>query len=73
MAGTSKNVIVKMKKDVLSWFAHVEGMSDERMGKTIYDGKVSGKRHRRKPHLTFENTLLEDGHVKSMSMYKEVD
>ena len=44
-------------------------MSDERIAKKIYDGKVSGKRGRGRPRLTFENTvskILEEGHVKSM-------
>ena len=45
MAGTSEDVTVRMK-NVLSWFGHVERMSDERMAKKIYDGKVSGKRGR---------------------------
>ena len=39
------------------------------MAKKIYDGKVSGKRDRRRPRLTFENTvskILEEGHVKSI-------
>ena len=35
MAGTSEDVTVRMKKNVLSWFG-----SDERMAKKIYDGKV---------------------------------
>ena len=42
---------------------------DEIMAKNIYDGKVSGKRDRGRPRLTFENTvskILEEGHVKSM-------
>ena len=67
MAGTSEDVTVRMKKNVLSWFGHVEQMSDERMAKKIYDGKVSGKRGRVRPRLTFENTvlkILEEGHVK---------
>ena len=33
-----------MKKNVLAWLGHVERMSDERMAKEIYDGKVSGSR-----------------------------
>ena len=44
--------------------------------KKIYDGKVSGKRGRGKPRLTFEKTvsmILEKGYVKSMRMYEEVD
>ena len=45
---------IGMKKNVLSWFGHVERMSDERMAKKIYDGKVSGKRGRGRPRLTFE-------------------
>ena len=60
---------MSMKKIVLSWFGHVERMSDERMAKKIYDGKVSGKSGRGRPRLTFENTvskILEEGHVKSM-------
>ena len=39
------------------------------MAKKIYDGKVSGKRDRGRPRLTFENTvskILEEGYVKSM-------
>ena len=46
-------------------------MNDERMPKTIYDGKVSGKRDRVRPRLTFENTvskILEESHVKSMKI-----
>ena len=60
---------MRIKKNVLSWFRHVEIMSDERMAKKIYYGKVSGKRGRERPRLTFENTvskILEEGHVKSM-------
>ena len=53
---------------MLSWFGHVERMSDERMAKKIYDGKVSGKRGRGKPRLTFENTIS-----KILGMYEEVD
>ena len=43
MAGTSEDVKVRMKKNVLSWFEDVERMSDERMAKKIYGGKVSGR------------------------------
>ena len=35
------------------------------MAKKIYDGKVSGKRDRGRPRLTFEKTF-DEGHVKSM-------
>ena len=41
-------------------------MSDERMAKKIYDGKVSGKGDRGRTRLTFEHTvskILEEGHV----------
>ena len=44
MAGTSEDVTVRIEKNVLSWFGHHERMSDERMAKNIYCGKVSGKR-----------------------------
>ena len=44
MAGTSEEVTMRMKKYVLSWFGHIERMSDERLAKQIYDGKVRGKR-----------------------------
>ena len=67
MTGTSEDVTVRMKKNVLSWFGHVERISDERMAKKIYDEKVSGKRGSGRPRLTFENTaskILEEGHVK---------
>ena len=69
MAGTSEDVTVRMKKNVLSLFGHVERMSDERMAKKIYAGKLSGKRGRGRPRLTFENTvskILEEGDVTSM-------
>ena len=69
MAGTSKDVPVRMKKNVFSWFGHVERMSDERIAKKIYDGLVNGKRDRWRPWSTFESTvsrILEEGHVKSM-------
>ena len=33
MAGISEDVTVRMKKNVLSLFGHVERMSDERMAK----------------------------------------
>ena len=47
MAGTSEDVTVRMKKKkVLSWFGHVERMSDERMTKKIYNGRVSSKKGR---------------------------
>ena len=57
-----------MKKNVFSWLEHVEQMSEERMAKETYDGKVSGKRGRG-GQLTFENTvtkILEEGDVKCM-------
>ena len=63
-----KDVTVRMKKNVLSWFGHVERMSDDRMAQKIYDGKVSGKRGRERHRLTFENAvskILGEGHVKS--------
>ena len=69
VAGTGKDVTVRMKKNVFRWFGLVERMSDKRMPKKIYDGKVNGKRGRGRPRLTFQNTvskILERGHVKSM-------
>ena len=61
MAGTSEDITVRMKKNVLSWFGHVERMSDQRMAKEIYDGKVSGKRGRKRSRLTFENSIKDTG------------
>ena len=46
MAGTNEDVTVRMKKNELGWFGHVERISDERMAKNIYDGKVSGNKGR---------------------------
>ena len=46
MAGTRGDVTVRIKNNVLSSFGHVERMSDERMAKKIYDGKLSGKKGR---------------------------
>ena len=54
--------------NVLSWFGYVEKMSDERMAKKIYDGKVIGKSSRR-PRLTFKYIILkilEEERVKSV-------
>ena len=53
---------------MLSRFRHVKQMSDERMAKKIYDGRVSSKRGRGRPRLAFENTVskIQEGHVKSM-------
>ena len=65
MAGTSEGVTVRMKKNVLSWFGHVERMSDERIANMIYNGKVSGKRGRERLRLTFKNIvsrILKEGH-----------
>ena len=39
MARTSKDVSMRMKKNVLSWFGYVERMSDERMANKNYNGK----------------------------------
>ena len=57
MASTNEDVTLKIKKNVLSWFGHFERMSDERMAKKFYDGKVNGKSSRGRPRLTFENTV----------------
>ena len=80
MAGTSEDITVRMKKNVLNWFGHVERMSDERMAKKIYDGKVSGKRGRRRSRSrTFVNSIKYTGgrsrkkHEKPPDgMYKEI-
>ena len=58
MAGTSEDVKLRIKKNVLSWFGHVERMSAEKMAKKIYDGKVSGKRDRRRPRSTCMKRLM---------------
>ena len=45
----------------------------EELQKRIYDKKVSGKRGRGRPRLTFENTvskILEEGHVKSTRTFQ---
>ena len=64
-----------MKKNMLSWFGHVERIKDERMAKKIYDRKVSGKRGRGRPRLTFENTVSKilEGCILISCMYEEVD
>ena len=61
--------MVRMKKNVLSWFGHIERTGGERMAKKVHDGKGSGKRDKGRPPLPFENTIskiLEEGHVKSL-------
>ena len=65
----SKDVTMRMKKNVLSWLGHVVLMSDKRMTQKIYDGKINVKRGRRRPRLTFENgvsKVLKKSHVKGM-------
>ena len=57
MAGTSEDVTVRMKKNVLSLFGPIKQMSDERIAKVIYYGYVSGKSDRGRPQLTFENPV----------------
>ena len=52
---------MRMKKNVLSWIGHVERVSDERMAKKNYDGKVKGKRDSGRPRLTFENSIKDGG------------
>ena len=68
MLGICEDVTVRVKKNVLSWFGHVELMSEEKIAKNIIYTKVSGKRDRGRPRLTFENTVSKilEGHVKSM-------
>ena len=70
MSGTSEDVTVKIKKNLLSWFGHIERICDVKMAKKIYDGKVSDKRGRGKPWLTFENIVLK---ILEEGMYDEVD
>ena len=57
MADNSEDVTVRMEKIVLSCFGHVERMSDKRIAKKTYDGKMSGKRGRGRPRLAFKNTV----------------
>ena len=64
--GTTKNVTVRIKKNVLWLFGHAKRISDEGIANKIYEGKVSGKRGRVRPQLTFENIVSKilEGHVK---------
>ena len=69
MAGNSEDVTVRMKKNVVSCFGHVERMSDERMTKKNYDEKGVVPLGRGRTRLTFENKvskILEENHVKCM-------
>ena len=40
MAGTCEDVTVRMKKNMLSWFGHIERMSDEKMAKKRFASPV---------------------------------
>ena len=77
IADTGEDVMVRMKKNVLSCSGHIERTSDERKAKNIYDGKVDGKRGTERPRPIFENIIskiLEEGHVKSIRiMYENFD
>ena len=70
MTGTSEDVTVRMKKNVISWFGHVERKSDERMARKIYNGNVSGKRGRGRPQVTFENSI-EDTRGRSRTKHED--
>ena len=70
MAGANKDVTVRMKKCMLSWFGHVERMSDERMAKNIYDGKVNGKRSRGRP-VEFCKYSIKDTGGRSHKKYED--
>ena len=53
-----------MSENVLSRFGQVEGMSDERMAKETYAGKVNGKKGKWRPRLT----LIENSVSKILSI-----
>ena len=69
MFPTNKFLSLQISYISISASFALEQMSDEKMAKKIYDGKVSGKRLRVPPRLTFKNTvskILIEGHVKSI-------
>ena len=71
-AGASEDLTVRMKRNVLNWFGHVERKNDERIAKKIYDGEMSSKRGRGRPQLTFKNTVPKNKDPPE-SMYEEID
>jgi hypothetical protein len=44
-----EDVKVKIQKNVMRWFGHVERIDDERLTKSIYKGNVRKKRERGRP------------------------
>ena len=44
MAGTSEDFTVRMKKNMHSWFGHVERIGDERMPKMFMMGNEQAKK-----------------------------
>ena len=64
-----EDVTVRMNKNVLSWFGHVERMSDERIAKKIYDGKIDLWKHSIKDTGGRSRKKHED---LPESMYKEI-
>lgn len=55
--GSSEDITVRIKKNGLKRFGHVERMTDERIVKMIYEAIVIGQRGKKRPQLTFKNTV----------------
>ena len=52
---------------MIRWFGHVERISDERLAKKFFEGKVSGRRGRGRPRWIFKDTvskIVEEGDIK---------
>ena len=75
MPGSNEDVNedVKIKKTIVSWLGHVEGMSDKRFWKKISERKESS--NSRKGRLNLENPTKGTGRRRedtSEGMYEEV-
>jgi hypothetical protein len=68
-----EDVVIKIEKNMLRWFGHVERMDERRLIKKIYETDVGGNAGRRRPRRTFldqTGEVLEKGQVKSIRNWR---
>ena len=54
-----EDVKVKVQKNVMRWFGHVERMNDDRLTKYVYKESVKGKRGKGRPRKVWSDQIEE--------------